>query len=82
MGNVILSLFAGLSELERELIQERTTAGRKAAIERGVKMGRKPVLNDAQKAEIRQMKATGRNAKEIASLFQVGQATIYRVLAS
>ena len=82
MGNVILSLFAGLSELEREWIQERTTAGRKAAIERGVKMGRKPSLNDVQKSEVKRMREQGRDVKAMAELFKVGKSTIYRILES
>jgi DNA invertase Pin-like site-specific DNA recombinase len=39
-----------LAELEKSLIQERTKAGREAAQQRGVKMGRKPKLSPQQVA--------------------------------
>lgn len=45
---MILTVFAGLAEFERELIRERTGAGRKAAQKRGVRFGRPKKLNDDQ----------------------------------
>jgi DNA invertase Pin-like site-specific DNA recombinase len=39
-----------LAELERSLIQERTKAGRAAAVARGVKMGQKSKLTAQQAA--------------------------------
>jgi DNA invertase Pin-like site-specific DNA recombinase len=33
---MIMTVFAGIAEFERELIRERTSAGRKAALKRGV----------------------------------------------
>ena len=36
---MILTIFAGIAEFERELIVERTGSGRKAAQKRGVKFG-------------------------------------------
>jgi DNA invertase Pin-like site-specific DNA recombinase len=44
MGKFLLAVFAGLSELERNIINERTEEGRIAAKKRGVKFGRKPKL--------------------------------------
>ena len=41
-GRAMWQMVGILAELERSLIQERTTAGRSAAVARGVKMGRKP----------------------------------------
>ena len=39
-GRMVLTVFAGLAEFERELIRERTGAGRIAAMKRGVRFGR------------------------------------------
>jgi DNA invertase Pin-like site-specific DNA recombinase len=42
-----------LAELERSLIQERTKAGRTAAVARGVRMGRKRLLSAQQATHVR-----------------------------
>lgn len=39
-GRMVLTVFAGLAEFERELIRERTGAERIAAMKRGVRFGR------------------------------------------
>lgn len=44
-GKMIMTVFAGIAEFERELILERTHAGRIAAQARGVRFGRPPKLN-------------------------------------
>lgn len=38
-GKMIMTVFAGIAEFERDLIRERTSAGRKAALTRGVRFG-------------------------------------------
>ena len=39
-GKMIMTVFAGIAEFERDLIRERTGAGREAAKKRGVQFGR------------------------------------------
>ena len=39
-GKMIMTVFAGISEFERDLIRERTGTGQKAAMKRGVKFDR------------------------------------------
>jgi DNA invertase Pin-like site-specific DNA recombinase len=39
-GKMIMTIFAGIAEFERDLIRERTGAGREAAKKRGVRFGR------------------------------------------
>ncbi len=36
-----MTFFAGVAEFERDLIRDRTGVGRKAALERGFKFGRR-----------------------------------------
>jgi DNA invertase Pin-like site-specific DNA recombinase len=50
-GRLLSTLLAGIAEFERELIVERTSAGRKYALAAGVKFGRKPKLTPYQRAE-------------------------------
>ena len=49
-GRAMWQMVGILAELERSLIQERTTAGRAAAVARGVRMGRKSKLSPQQVA--------------------------------
>jgi len=53
MGRLMLAVLGGLAEFERELIRARTTEGRKRAVARGVKLGRKPKLTAHQAKEAR-----------------------------
>lgn len=48
-GKMMMTVFAGIAEFERELIRERTSAGRKAALTRGVRFGRPQKMNEEQK---------------------------------
>src|SRR6202011_4874713 len=50
-GRMVLTVFAGLAEFERELIRERTGSGRIAAMKRGVRFGR-PAKLDTEKAAL------------------------------
>lgn len=48
-GRLMLTVLGGLAEFERELIKARTDDGRRRAMERGVKFGRKPKLTEHQR---------------------------------
>src|SRR5436190_5404577 len=50
-GRLLSTLLAAIAEFERELIRERTGDGRKRAMAKGVKYGRKPKLADYQRQE-------------------------------
>jgi DNA invertase Pin-like site-specific DNA recombinase len=47
-GRLMLTVLGGLAEFERELIRARTDDGRKRAMARGVRFGRKPKLTPHQ----------------------------------
>ncbi len=79
MGKFLLTVFAGLSELERNLINERTTEGRASAKKRGVKFGRKSKLTSHQQDQVRAMLKEGQAIRAIARHFNVGVATIDRI---
>jgi DNA invertase Pin-like site-specific DNA recombinase len=69
-----------LAELERSLIQERTKAGRSAAVARGVKMGRKPLLSPQQVAHARALLGQGEPHDAVAQSLGVSRRTLYRAL--
>ena len=58
--------FAGIAEFERDLIRERTGAGRDAAKQRGVRFGRPRKLNTDQAQVAAQLLAEGKSTKEVA----------------
>ncbi|OJX14194.1 MAG: hypothetical protein BGO77_00440 [Caedibacter sp. 37-49] len=79
MGNIILTVFSSIAEFERELIRERTSIGRKSAKEKGVRFGRPPRISKEQKDMIVKLREEGKSASEIARIFKIHRASIYRV---
>ncbi|MEE9271659.1 MAG: recombinase family protein [Robiginitomaculum sp.] len=79
MGTFLLTVFAGLSELERSLINDRTAEGRVLAKKRGVKFGRKHKLTEHQQNQVRAMLKDGDTLRAISRHFNVGVATIDRI---
>jgi DNA invertase Pin-like site-specific DNA recombinase len=78
-GRLILTVLGGLAEFERELILSRTSEGRARAQARGVKMGRKPVLNPYQRREALDRLDAGELCCDIARSMGVSHSTISRI---
>src|SRR6201984_731686 len=81
-GKMIMTIFAGIAEFERDLIRERTSAGREAARKRGVRFGRPPKLTPEQENLARRLVSEGKAIRELAVAFKVHPATIYRLAYS
>lgn len=79
-GRAMWQMVGILAELERSLIQERTTAGRRAAVARGVKMGRKPLLSLQQVAHAKKLIGQGEPHDTVAQSLNVSRRTLYRAL--
>ena len=67
-----------LAELERSLIQERTKAGRAAAMARGVRMGRKRLLSAQPVSHARKLIEQGEGPDNVAQSLNVSGRTLYR----
>jgi DNA invertase Pin-like site-specific DNA recombinase len=80
-GRLMLTVLGGLAEFERELIRTRTGEGRARAVERGVKLGRKPKLTPHQMREAVTRRANGEPVREIARSYAVHHSTISRLSA-
>jgi DNA invertase Pin-like site-specific DNA recombinase len=80
-GRMVLTIFAGMAEFERELINERTSSGRVQAKARGVRFGRPPKLTGEQIKLGGRLIDEGRSAREVARMFKVHPATFYRALS-
>lgn len=81
-GKMIMTVFAGIAEFERDLIRERTGAGLAAAKQRGVRLGRPRKLNPDQVQAASQLLSDGKAVRDVARTFKVHEATIYRLAAS
>src|ERR1700720_2690115 len=75
-GRLMIAVLGGLADVERDLIRTRTAEGRSRAQKRGQRMGRKPKLTDARKAEARRRRAQGATLAELARSYGVGKSTI------
>jgi DNA invertase Pin-like site-specific DNA recombinase len=78
-GRLLSTLLAGIAEFERELIRERTGEGRKRAMAKGVKFGRKRKLSDYQRAEAIKRRAAGETLASIAKSYGVAISMISRL---
>ncbi|WP_198140877.1 recombinase family protein [Nitrosospira sp. NpAV] len=82
MGKCMYQIRHAFSELERNLIRERTKAGMEAARQRGAHLGRPKKLSHPQIADIRGLLQRHPNLTlaQIAGQFGVSTRTIYRAL--
>jgi len=71
-GRLLSTLLAGIAEFERELIRERTGEGRKRAMAKGVKFGRKRKLSEYQRAEAIKRRAAGETVAPARSTYPKG----------
>ncbi|EOB9489041.1 recombinase family protein [Staphylococcus aureus] len=79
-GQLLFHLFAAFAEFERNLILERSSAGRIAARARGRYGGRPEKLNQKYLNLLKTLYDNGTPIKTIAEQWQVSRTTIYRYL--
>jgi DNA invertase Pin-like site-specific DNA recombinase len=79
-GRLIFHVFGALGQFERDLIQERTRAGLKAAATCGRHGGRKPVITAEKFKRARAIIAKGLAVREAAARLRVGKTALYAAL--
>jgi DNA invertase Pin-like site-specific DNA recombinase len=80
-GKLMLTVLGAIAQFEREMMLERQREGIAKAKSEGRYKGRKPI--DAQRRKsIFKLAAEGSTRAAIASQLGVGEATVYRILAS
>ena len=80
-GKLIFHVFAALAEFERDLIQERTRAGLKAARARGRLGGRPPLLQpDQVKKMLARYDEQRLTVEEICKIFSISRPSFYNYL--
>jgi DNA invertase Pin-like site-specific DNA recombinase len=80
-GKLIFHIFSALAEFERDLIQERTQAGLKAARARGKMGGRPPLLDTRQINRMMEMYDEQKNTvAEICKIYNISRPSFYNYL--
>src|SRR5699024_9004636 len=79
-GQLLFHLFAAFAEFERNLILERSSAGRIASRARGRYGGRTEKLSNQDLNLLKTLYDNGTPIKTIAEQWQVSRTTIYRYL--
>jgi DNA invertase Pin-like site-specific DNA recombinase len=81
VGRLLFHVLAMVAEFESDLIRQRTKEGLAVAKANGRLRGRKPKLNPRQEAHLVERYHSGElNPSELAVIFNVGRATVYRAL--
>jgi DNA invertase Pin-like site-specific DNA recombinase len=78
-GRLILNIFAGFAQFEREMMLERQKEGIAKAKADGAYKGRKPTAR-AKADDVRKMHREGKNPTEIAKALGIGRGSVYRAL--
>jgi DNA invertase Pin-like site-specific DNA recombinase len=78
-GRLMLTILGGLAEFERELIKSRTAEGRARAVANGVRLGRRPKLDEKQRKAACERKQAGEDVASIARDYNVSDSTISRL---
>jgi DNA invertase Pin-like site-specific DNA recombinase len=79
-GRLILTIFAGFAQLERELMLERQREGIAKAKAAGRYKVRKPTAR-AKAADVLRLHSEGRTPTEISRQLVIGRGTVYWILA-
>ncbi|MUG82056.1 recombinase family protein [Commensalibacter melissae] len=79
-GKFIFHLFGALAQFEKDLIQERTKAGLKAARDQGRIGGRPVVMTDEKLKKAKEHLKNGLNVREAAARIKVSATTLYKAL--
>lgn len=79
-GRLLLTMFGAMAQFEREVMLQRQREGIAAAKAAGRYKGRKPTAR-AKAEQVRELRAAGVGASEIARRLAIGRASVYRVLS-
>jgi DNA invertase Pin-like site-specific DNA recombinase len=79
-GRLMTTIMGGVNQFERELIRARCDEGIEKAKAKGVKFGRRAKLDHGQRRKIADRYAAGETMAELAREYDVGEATVWRVI--
>lgn len=80
-GKLMLTMLGGIAQFEREMMLERQKEGVAKAKAAGKYKGRQPLAVD-RRQEVVNLAAKGMTKSAIARQLNIGEATVYRILAA
>jgi DNA invertase Pin-like site-specific DNA recombinase len=80
-GKLMVTMLGAVAQFEREMMLERQREGIAKAKSEGRYKGRKPIAEDLRH-NVLKLAAEGATRKAIASQLGIGEATVYRILAT
>lgn len=80
-GKLMLTIFAGMAEFERELMLQRCQEGREIAIAKGAKMGRTKKMDSQMKHALQLYEEKSMSVRKICEVTGVSKATLCRRIA-
>ncbi|MDX2370708.1 MAG: recombinase family protein [Colwellia sp.] len=80
MGKMVVTILAAVAQAERERILERTNEGRRSAIAKGVKMGRKRSIDNSVHQKVIELVKAGEAKTKIASDLNISRQSVYLIL--
>lgn len=79
-GNLLFTIFAGLSQFERDLIRQRTKSGLEAARARGRKGGRPKASSGKVETALKMYDSKLHTIEEITVATGISRSTLYRAI--
>lgn len=77
-GRMTMGVIAAVAEFERDLLVERTQSGLRRAKSEGVRLGRPPLLTEADQCRVRERRHAGMSLGALAKEFGVTRSAIQR----
>ena len=78
MGKMVVTILSAVSQAERQRIRERTNEGRQEAKLKGIRFGRKRVVD---RRKVLELYSKGMGATEISRQVSVARSTVYKILS-
>lgn len=77
-GRLLFHVLGALAQFERDLIRERTASGMKAARERGIKLGREPMLPEKTRKAMQRDRDRGMSLRQLALKYHCSGGTVQK----
>ena len=81
-GMLLFTMLGAIATFENDLRKDRQSQGVDLAMRKGIKFGRKPLLNNEQINAMRQKRSEGIKIVDLVDEFKVSKASVYRCLSS
>ena len=79
-GRLVFHVLGAIAQFETEIRAERQSDGIAKALEKGVKFGRKHMLNAEDEVELKQARESGETISSLMRKFRLSKTTVYRYL--